>query len=134
MVGDGVRPQAARRVELDRPGSPTTNRYATRARTAFFWALGVGLVFWIVPILITLLPNAQLQAIGAIVAWVGFLPVLVLVVLAIVFGSIGLSRARALGGVGRGAALTGVVGGVCMIALPIVSVFLVIAIAITTAR
>ncbi|MBM7831349.1 hypothetical protein JOE59_002054 [Agromyces cerinus] len=92
------------------------NTMARRAQILFFWALGVGVVFWILPIGLTLVPSPELQTIGVLLMWVGFLPVVVLSILAIVFGFIGLGRVRALGG--RRSALTGLIGGGCVLAGP----------------
>lgn len=97
-----------------------TNPFAERARTVFFWALGVVLLFWIIPILLTFVPSYELQTLGVILVWVGALPGLVLIVLAVVFGAIGLNRARQVEGQGRSSALTGLIGGVSLFLAPAV--------------
>ncbi|WP_448006240.1 DUF2510 domain-containing protein [Agromyces bauzanensis] len=114
------------------PGGWRTNEIGDRARTLSFWAIGVGIALWLVPIGLTFLPSAEVQAIGIILAWVGFLPTLTLSILAIVFGGIGLSRARKPTGLRRREALTGLIGGICTIVAPpalaiiTVAVFMVI--------
>ncbi|KRC58657.1 hypothetical protein ASE14_19125 [Agromyces sp. Root81] len=105
-------------------GKGSGNAFADRARRAFFWALGVGIVFWVAPVALTAMPNPQLQSIGILMVWIGMVPALVLSILAIVFGGIGLSRARVLGG--RRPALTGLVGGICVLVGPPVLSMLVI--------
>ena len=104
------------------------NPYAERARTIFFWALGVVLLFWIIPIALTFVPTYELQTVGVILVWAGALPGLVLIVLSVVFGAIGLSRAGRLEGQGRSAALTGLIGGIGLFAAP--PLFAMVAIAL----
>lgn len=94
------------------------NPSAERARTVFFWALGVVLLFWLLPIALTLVPSSELQTFGVILVWAGALPGLVLIVLAIVFGAIGLSQAGKVEGQGRRSALTGLIGGVSLLVVP----------------
>lgn len=98
-------------------GDDRQNRRAGQARVLFFWALAVALPFWLVPTALTFVPSPEIQTVGIILVWIGFLPVLTLSVLAIVFGGIGLSRARR-DGQGRGSALTGLIGGISVIAAP----------------
>lgn len=103
-----------------KPVGEALNAAAQRARSIFAWAWPLAVLFWVVPILMTLVPNAAAQTVGVVMSWIGGLPVLVLAVLAIVFGAMGLVRAGRLGGIGRRAALTGLVGGVCILVAPVV--------------
>lgn len=96
------------------------NSAARRARVLFFWALGVGAALWLVPAGLTFVPSAEVQTLGVLIAWVGFLPVIALAILAIVFGALGLSRARQLNGKRRGSALVGLIGGIAILLIPIV--------------
>ena len=96
----------------------SANPFAQRARRVFSWALIVVVLFWIIPIILTLFPSSELQTAGVILAWLGALPALVLTALTIVFGAIGLSRSRQVNGVGRGDALFGLVGGISLFAVP----------------
>lgn len=86
----------------------------------FFWAVGVVLLFWILPILLTFVPSNEVQTLGVILVWAGALPGFVLIVLAVVFGAIGLGRARQVEGQGRTSALTGVIGGISLFLAPAV--------------
>ena len=101
-----------------KPVGDTVNAAAQRARSFFAWAWPLAVLFWLVPILLTLVPSSAVQTAGVVMSWIGGLPVLVLAVLAIVFGAIGLVRAGRLGGLGRRPALTGLVGGVCIVVAP----------------
>jgi hypothetical protein len=101
-------------------GDQRGNPFAERARTMFFWALGVVLLFWILPIALTFVPSNEMQTLGVILVWAGALPGLVLIVLAVVFGAIGLSRARQAEGQGRTSALTGLIGGISLFLAPAV--------------
>lgn len=92
------------------------NRIAVRARSVFFWALGVVVVFWLIPMALTFVPSSELQTVAIMTSWVGFLPAIALSILSIVFGSLGLSRAQKLGGYRRGSALTGLIGGIGLLA------------------
>ena len=96
----------------------SANPFAQRARKIFSWALIVVVLFWIVPIILTLFPSYELQTVGVFLVWFGALPALVLTVLTIVFGAIGLSRSRQVDGVGRGDALLGLSGGISLFAVP----------------
>lgn len=100
------------------PSDPGNNRMAYRARTTFFWALGVFVVFWLIPFALTFVPSYEAQTIGIGIAWLGLIPVATLSILAIVFGGIGLSRAGGLGGEGQRPALTGLIGGCVLLVLP----------------
>lgn len=100
------------------PAPDATNRIARWARTVFFWALGVGVCFWLLPMMLTFLPDPRAQTVGVVLVWIGGLPAFVLMVLAIVFGAIGARRAGQLDGIGRGAALTGLFGGIGLLAAP----------------
>jgi hypothetical protein len=110
------------------------NRIAERARTVFFWALGVVVLFWWIPIALTLLPSREAQTLGVILVWVGFLPAFALLILAIVFGSIGLSRSQKLGGYRRGSALTGLIGGIALLVVPPTIAVVGIAVVVALAR
>jgi hypothetical protein len=99
-------------------GDFQSNHIAKRARVLFFWAVGVVLLFWLVPIAMTFVPSAEIQTVGIILAWIGFLPASTLTVLAIVFGAIGLSRASKMEGRGRTSALIGLIGGIGLIVAP----------------
>jgi uncharacterized Tic20 family protein len=109
------------------------NRIAVRARRVFFWALGVVVVFWLIPVVLTFVPSDEIQTAAVILNWVGFLPAIALSILAIVFGGIGLSRAQKLDGYRRGSALTGLIGGIGLLVVPplfgLVGLALVIALA-----
>ncbi|WP_235933777.1 DUF2510 domain-containing protein [Agromyces humi] len=110
------------------------NPIANRARIIGWWAIGVGATFWFIPIALTLIPVAEVQTFAILTSWVGFLPVLTLTVLAIVFGSIGLRRAQAQDGLGRRAARFGLWAGIGTLASPVVVVLIVlIAVVITAA-
>jgi hypothetical protein len=110
------------------------NPIANRARFIGWWAIGVGSVFWVLPMPLTLIPMVEVQTVAVLMSWVGFLPVLTLTVLAIVFGAIGLSRARALGGLGRRDARFGLWAGIGTLAAPVATaVFVMIAVGITFA-
>jgi hypothetical protein len=110
------------------------NPIANRARIIGWWAIGVGSVFWVLPVPLTLIPMAEVQTVAVLMSWAGFLPVLTLTVLAIVFGAIGLSRARALGGLGRHDARFGLWAGIGTLTAPVVmAVFVMIAVGITFA-
>lgn len=110
------------------PAAASANPIARRARTLFFWALGLCIVFWLIPIGLTFVPAPEAQTAGILMVWAGFLPTVVVAVLAIVFGAIGLSRSRALEGAGRTEALTGLIGGIGVFVVPGVLAFLAIAI------
>lgn len=86
------------------------------------------LLFWIIPIALTFVPSYELQTVGVVLVWAGALPGLVLIVLSVVFGAIGLSRAGRLEGQGRSAALTGLIGGIGLFAAP--PLFAMVAIAL----
>ncbi|MFF2272860.1 DUF2510 domain-containing protein [Agromyces sp. NPDC058136] len=103
-----------------KPVGDAQNAAARRARSIFVWAWPLAVLFWVVPLLLTLIPDSAAQTVGVVMSWIGGLPVLVLTVLSIVFGAIGLANARRLGGIGRRAALTGLVGGVCILVAPAV--------------
>ncbi|WP_344315699.1 hypothetical protein, partial [Agromyces allii] len=98
--------------------APHQNPWANRAKSVALWALGVGIPFWIAPVLLLFVPSAQVQAIALLVFWTGFLPVLVLITLSIVFGSIGLRRSKEVDGLGRSASLTSLRIGVGLILVP----------------
>jgi len=99
-----------------------------------WWAIGVGSVFWIIPVPLTLIPVVEVQTVAVLMSWAGFLPVLTLTVLAIVFGAVGLSRARAVGGLGRRDARFGLWSGIGTLAAPVVmAVFVMIAVGVTFA-
>lgn len=91
---------------------------AERARIIAIWAIAVGAVLWLIPLVLTLIPSPELQTIAILMVWAGFLPVVTLSILAILFGSIGLNRARTLGGHGAPAARFGLFGGIRTLAAP----------------
>ncbi len=86
----------------------------------FFWALGVVLLFWITPIILTFVPSNEMQTLGVILVWAGALPGLVLIALAVVFGAIGLCRARQVEGQGAHFGSTGLIGGISLFLAPAV--------------
>ncbi|MCK8609459.1 hypothetical protein [Agromyces sp. C10] len=92
------------------------------------------MLFWIIPITLTLFPSYELQTVGVILAWLGALPALILTALTIVFGAIGLSRSRQVNGVGRGNALLGLVGGISLFAVPGLLALISVAVMITIAN
>ncbi|WP_022888878.1 DUF2510 domain-containing protein [Agromyces italicus] len=103
-----------------KPADRGVNTAAQRARALFLWALPIAVLFWIVPICLMLLPNSTVKTVGTLVALIGSIPVTALTGLAIVFGAIGLSRAGRLDGSGRRPALTGLIGGIGIMAAPAV--------------
>jgi hypothetical protein len=112
----------------------SANPFAQRARKIFSWALTVVVLFWIIPIILTLFPSYELQTLGVILAWLGALPALVLTALAIVFGAIGLSRSRQVDGTGRASALLGLDGGISLFAVPGLLALVSVAVMITIAN
>lgn len=109
------------------------NQIADRARVIALWAIAVGAALWLIPLILTLIPSPEVQTVAILMIWAGFLPVLTLSVLAIVFGSIGLSRARTFGGRGAAAARFGPFGGISTVAAPPLVAGVVMAVGISIA-
>jgi hypothetical protein len=95
------------------------NEIAMRARTPFWWSLGLLIGSWLAA---AGLSSAQVQSLGVFVSWLGFIATMILAVGAIIMGGTGIGRAAQLNGYRRGTALTGFLGGICVLLLaPIVA-------------
>ncbi|MFC5928847.1 hypothetical protein D6T64_08885 [Cryobacterium melibiosiphilum] len=112
-------------------GGGTNNKIAVSARNLIFWALGTLLGGWIVAIVLTFVADPAVQTLGIIVSWFGGFACIVLAIIAVVFASIGLSRARRLGGLRKGTALAALIAGIVIIIVPLV---LLVAIAVLSAQ
>ncbi|MGY4856553.1 hypothetical protein [Cryobacterium sp. AP23] len=88
------------------------NAIALRARAVFLWALGILVGSGMLAVALT-----RTQSLGVLVSWLGFLTATALAVWAIALGSIAAVRAAKLGGYRRGAALTGLLGGIGVLLL-----------------
>lgn len=95
-----------------------TNVSAERAKKFFFGALVAVVLSLIIPFGMMLFPDPALQPLGPIMFLLGFIPGLILILLAIGWGAVGLRRAAEVHGEGRRSALTGLIGGVALLVVP----------------
>lgn len=114
---------------LNRMTDPSTvaspaakDRQAFRGRTLFFWAAGA-LVAGLLARLVGMVPSYELQSVAVLVSTLAVVAALVLALIAGVFSIVGL--VGPVSAVARRAAMTGLIGAICVFALGPVLMFAV---------